>query len=34
MLAVYHLVKHLRDGGDPAALAEIAALVSAVGATK
>jgi predicted AAA+ superfamily ATPase len=34
MLAVYHLVKHLRDGGDPTALAGLAPLVDAVGKTK
>ena len=31
MLAVYHLARHLREGGDPAALRGLAPLVTAMG---
>ncbi|MGC8478297.1 MAG: hypothetical protein ACP5NP_18250, partial [Acetobacteraceae bacterium] len=33
MLAVYHLARHLRDGGDPATLGGLAPLVGTAGAT-
>lgn len=33
MLAVYHLARHLRDGGDPATLSGLAPLVGTAGAT-